>query len=241
MVGLGTLINCVGILLGGLVGSLVGNLFKAKQQEALQKACGVSVIFIAIAGAMDGMLTLQGDNIVSGRSMLVVLCLALGSLIGEVLGIDRAFESLGHFLHQKSGNGRDPLFLEAFITASLTVSIGAMAIVGAIQDGLLGDYTMLAVKSVLDAIIITVLTSAMGKGAIFSVIPVFILEGGVTLLARLLAPIMTDLALDYLSLVGSILIFCIGINLLWDKKLNVANMLPAVFLAVLAAFLPVSF
>ncbi|MDK8502259.1 DUF554 domain-containing protein [Aerococcus sp. UMB1112A] len=241
MVGLGTLINCVGILLGGLVGSLVGNLFKAKQQEALQKACGVSVIFIAIAGAMDGMLTLQGDNIVSGRSMLVVLCLALGSLIGEVLGIDRAFESLGHFLHQKSGNGRDPLFVEAFITASLTVSIGAMAIVGAIQDGLLGDYTMLAVKSVLDAIIITVLTSAMGKGAIFSVIPVFILEGGVTLLARLLASIMTDLALDYLSLVGSILIFCIGINLLWDKKLNVANMLPTVFLAVLAAFLPVSF
>ncbi|AMB93705.1 DUF554 domain-containing protein [Aerococcus sanguinicola] len=241
MVGLGTVINCGGILLGGLVGGLAGNLFKPNQQEALQKASGVSVIFIAIAGAMDGMLTLQGGEIVSGRSMLVVLCLALGSLIGELMGIDQAFEKFGQFLHKKSGNGRDPLFVEAFISASLTVSIGAMAIVGAIQDGLLGDYSMLAIKSVLDAIIIAVLTSSMGKGAVFSVIPVLVLEGGVTLLARLLSPIMTDLALDYLSLIGSILIFCIGINLLWDKKLNVANMLPAVFLAILAAFLPLSF
>ncbi|KAA9300529.1 MULTISPECIES: DUF554 domain-containing protein [Aerococcus] len=239
MIGLGTVINCVGILLGGLVGSLAGHLFTAKQQDALQKACAVSVIFIAIAGAMEGMLSIASGDLVSGRSMLVVLCLALGSLIGEVLGIDRGFEKLGRFLHQKTGNGMDPLFVEAFITASLTVSIGAMAIVGAIQDGLLGDYSMLAVKSVLDAIIIAVLTSAMGKGAVFSVIPVLVLEGGVTLLARLLAPIMTDLALAYLSLIGSILIFCIGINLLWEKKLNVANMLPAVVLAVLAAFLPV--
>ena len=113
-----------------------------------------------------------------------------------------------------------------------------MAIVGAIQDGLLGDYSTLAVKSVLDFIIVAVMTSSLGKGAIFSAIPVFVFEGAITLLARLVSPIMTPTAVAYLSLIGSVLIFCIGINLVWGKKLKVANMLPAVLLAILAAYLP---
>ena len=131
--------------------------------------------------------------------------------------------------------------VNAFVTASLTVSIGARAIVGSIQDGLLHDYSTLAVKSVLDFIIIAVMTSSMGKGCAFSAIPVFVFEGGITLLAGLLSLIMTELALDYLSLVGSALIFCIGVNLIWGKKLSVANMLPAVILAVVAAYLPWGF
>ena len=93
-----------------------------------------------------------------------------------------------------------------------------MAIVGSIQDGLLHDYSTLAVKSVLDFIIIAVMTSSMGKGCAFSAIPVFVFEGGITLLAGLLSLIMTELALDYLSLVGSALIFCIGVNLIWGKS-----------------------
>ena len=116
-----------------------------------------------------------------------------------------------------------------------------MAIVGSIQDGLLHDYSTLAVKSILDFIIIAVMTSSMGKGCAFSAIPVFVFEGGITLLAGLLSLIMTELALDYLSLVGSALIFCIGVNLIWGKKLSVANMLPAVILAVVAAYLPWGF
>ena len=113
-----------------------------------------------------------------------------------------------------------------------------MAIVGAIQDGILNDYSTLAVKSVLDFIIIAVMTSSMGKGCAFSAIPVFIFEGGVTLFARLIAPIMTETAISYLSLIGSILIFCVGINLVWGKQIRVANLLPSVVLAVLAAYLP---
>lgn len=116
-----------------------------------------------------------------------------------------------------------------------------MAIVGAIKDGLQGDYSTLAVKSVLDFIIVAVLSSSMGKGAVFSAIPVFVFEGAITLLARLVSPIMTATAISYLSLVGSVLIFCIGVNLVWGKKLRVANMLPAVLLAVLAAYVPWSF
>jgi len=170
--------------------------------------------------------------------MLVVLCLAIGTVIGEMIGIENGFERFGEWLKIKTGNSGDRQFVHAFVTASLTVCIGAMAIVGAIQDGISGDYSTLAVKSVLDLIIIAVMTSSMGKGCAFSAIPVFVFEGLVTLLARLVAPVMTQQAVAYLSLIGSVLIFCVGVNLVWGKKIRVANMLPAVVLAVAAAYVP---
>ena len=241
MIGLGTVINSASIVAGGLAGHFAGKFFRPEQQESLNKACGISVIFIAVAGAMQGMLKIEGAEIVSGKSMLVVLCLALGTVIGELFGIEKGFENFGEWLKKKSGNSGDSSFVNAFVTASLTVSIGAMAIVGAIQDGLLGDFSTLAVKSVLDFIIVAVMTSAMGKGAIFSAIPVFVFEGAITLLAKLVSPLMTPAALAYLSLIGSVLIFCIGVNLVWGKKLKVANMLPSVILAVAAAYIPWSF
>lgn len=238
MIGLGTVINSAAIVAGGVIGHFSGRMFRQEQQDALTKACGVSVLFIAIAGAMQGMLTIDGGSLASGKSMFVVLCLTIGTVIGELLGIERGFESFGEWLKNKTGNSGDKQFVNAFVTASLTVCIGAMAIVGAIQDGILGDYSTLAVKAVLDLIIVAVMTSSLGKGSAFSAIPVFIFEGSVTLLARLVAPVMTDTAIAYLSLIGSILIFCVGINLVWEKRIRVANMLPAVVLAVLAAYLP---
>lgn len=241
MIGLGTIINSAGIIAGGIIGHFAGKLFRPEQQEALNKACGVSVIFIAIAGAMEGMLQIDGASLTSGRSMLVVLCLALGTVIGELLGIENCFERFGEWLKGRTGNAGDASLVNAFVTASLTVSIGAMAIIGSIQDGLLGDFSTLAVKSVLDFIIIAVMTSSMGKGAAFSALPVFVFEGAMTLLARLLSPVMTATAVAYLSLIGSVLIFCIGVNLVWGKKLSVANMLPSVLLAILAAYLPWGF
>ena len=241
MTGLGTIINSAAIIAGGLVGHLAGRLFRQEQQEALTRTCGVSVLFIAVAGAMQGMLQIDGGRLVSGKSMLVVLCLAIGTVFGELLGIENGFERFGEWLKEKTGNSGDKQFVNAFVTASLTVCIGAMAIVGAIQDGIMGDYSTLAVKSVLDFIIIAVMTSSLGKGSAFSAIPILIFEGSITLLARLIAPFMTDLAVAYLSLVGSVLIFCVGVNLVWGKKIRVANMLPAVLLAVLAAYLPWSF
>ena len=112
-----------------------------------------------------------------------------------------------------------------------------MAVVGAIQDGISGDYSILVTKSLLDFVVIMIMTSSLGKGTAFSAIPVLILEGGITLFARFLSPIITDLAMDYLSLIGSILIFCVGLNLIRDKKIRVANMLPSLILAVIAAFI----
>ncbi|MCR5004608.1 MAG: DUF554 domain-containing protein [Clostridiales bacterium] len=241
MIGLGTIINGAAIIGGGIIGHFTGKFFKEEQQDALSKACGISTMFIAIAGAMQGMLKIDAGQILSGKAMLVVLCLTIGTVLGELLRIENGFERFGEWLKNKSGNSGDRQFVNAFVTASLTVCIGAMAIVGAIQDGILGDYSTLAVKSVLDFIIIAVMTTSLGKGCAFSAIPVVVLEGGITLLARLVAPIMTDLAVAYLSLIGSVLIFCVGINLVWGKKLKVANMLPAVLLAILAAYLPIGF
>lgn len=241
MIGLGTIINSAAIGVGGLLGHFTGKLFRQEQQDALNKACGISVLFIAIAGAMQGMLHIDGGAILSGRSMLVVLCLAIGTMIGELIGIEKGFERFGAWLKQKTGNSGDQKFVNAFVTASLTVCIGAMAIVGAIQDGIMGDYSTLAVKAVLDFIIIAVMTSSLGKGCVFSAIPVFVFEGVITVLARMVAPVMTELAIAYLSLIGSVLIACVGINLVFDRRIRVANMLPSVVLAVLAAFLPWSF
>ena len=237
MVGLGTLINTGAVVAGGLLGGIVGKLFDDEQRESLNKASGVSVLFIAIAGAMEGMLQIDQGALASGKSMLVVLCLALGTVVGELIGIERAFERFGEWLKIKTGNAGDRGFVNAFVTTSLTVCVGAMAIVGAIQDGILGDYALLAVKSVLDFIIVAVMTSSMGKGSAFSAIPIFLLEGGVTLLASLAAPLMTEAAVANLSLIGSILIFCVGVNLVWGKTIRVANMLPALIFAVIAAFI----
>ena len=241
MTGLGTIINSVSIMAGGLTGRAAGGLFNADQRDALSKACGVSVLFIAVAGAMEGMLSIENGALSAEKSMLAVLCLTLGAVIGELIGIERGFERFGEWLKQKTGNSGDKNFVDAFVTASLTVSIGAMGIVGAIQDGILNDWSTLAVKSVLDFIIITVMTSSMGRGCAFSAIPVFVFEGTVTLFARLISPIMTGTAISYLSLVGSILIFCVGVNLVWGQKIRVANMLPSLLIAVAMAYLPVTF
>lgn len=238
MIGTGAMINAAAIVAGGVAGRLVGRFFHEAQQDALGKACGVSTMFIAIAGAMEGMLKIDAGALTSGKSMLVVVCLALGTLIGEWIGIERFFDSFGEWLKRKSGNSGDAGFVNAFVTASLTVCIGAMAIVGAIEDGIRGDYSVLAVKSVLDFIIVVVMSASMGKGCAFSAIPVLVFEGAMTLLARLIAPVMTDAAVASLSLIGSVLIFCVGVNLVWGKRFRVANMLPAVLLAVLAAYLP---
>ena len=247
MPGTGTLINTAAVVAGGIAGHFAGRLFKEEQQDAICKVCGISVLFIAIAGTMEGMLQITMDeagkaaSISSGRSMFIVLCLAIGTVIGELLRIEDGFERFGAWLKIKTGNAKDARFVDAFVTSSLTVCIGAMAIVGSIRDGITGDYSTLAVKAVLDFIIIAVMTSSMGKGCAFSAIPVLLLQGGVTLLASVVAPVMTAAAVQYLSLIGSVLIFCVGVNLVWGKKIRVANMLPALILAVAAAYLPWSF
>ena len=236
MIGLGTIINTAAIILGGLAGGVFGKRLTERYQDTLMKACGLCVVFLGIAGALEKMFVVQDGVISSSGTMMMIASFAIGALLGEWINIEHHMNRFGEWLKVKSGNSKDKIFVDAFVTASLTVCVGAMAIVGSIQDGILGDYNTLLMKAILDFVIICVMTASMGKGCAFSAIPVAIFQGSITLLARGIEPIMTEAALNNLSLVGSMLIFCVGVNLVWDKKFKVANMLPAIVIAVAWAF-----
>lgn len=237
MIGFGTLLNGACIVLGGILGTFFGKKVSERYRESLMNACGVSVLFIGIGGAMEKMLSVTENGLASGSTMLLVLSLALGALLGELINIEHYIEKFGMWVKRKTGSESDAGFVDGFVSASFTVCIGAMAIVGAVNDGISGDYTILAAKSLLDAIVILIMTASMGKGCIFSAIPVVLLQGTVTLLARLSSMFLTDGAIFNLSLVGSVLVFCVGLNLVWGKKIRVANFLPAMILAVVAAYI----
>ncbi|WP_024345379.1 DUF554 domain-containing protein [Lacrimispora indolis] len=237
MIGLGTLINVVGITAGGLGGLLFGKRMEERYQRTLMNAAGICVVFLGIEGVMGEMLVIRQGELTSRGTMMLILSFFIGSLLGEWLDIESAMERFGEWLKIKTNSSGDTRFVDGFVTASLTVCIGAMAVVGSIKDGISGDYTVLAAKALLDLIIILVMTASLGKGCIFSAIPVAIFQGTITLLARLIEPLMTEQALSNLSLTGSVMIFCVGVNLIWGKMIKVANLLPAIFLSVAFAFL----
>lgn len=243
MIGLGTIINVAAIVGGGLAGLLFGRFLKESWQQTIMRTTAVSTIFLGMAGTLSKMLVVTSSDghyaIETYGSMMMILSLVIGAVVGELINIDGRFETFGTWLRDKSGNGSDSQFVNGFVTASLTVCIGAMAIIGAIQDGISHDPTTLMAKAVLDAIIIAMMTASLGKGCIFSAIPVGIWQGGITVLARLISPIMTDAALGNISLVGNILICCVGINLIWPRTIKVANLLPSLIFAVLFAFLKI--
>lgn len=238
MIGLGTIINADAIVLGGLLGLVGGKLIHDRLQKTLMQAMGVCVLFVGLGGALEKMLTVANGSLTSSGTMMIVVSFALGTVVGELLNLEGRIEQFGRWLKKKTGNSEEQGFVNAFVTASLTVCVGAMAVLGAIQDGISGDYTTLALKGLLDFVIICIMTTVLGKGCIFAAIPVAIFQGLITLLARAIAPVMTTAALDNLALTGSMLIFCVGVNLLWENKLRVANMLPTILFAVAWSFLP---
>lgn len=158
---------------------------------------------------------------------MLIFCLTIGAMVGEWLDIEKRLVQFGTFLKQKSHSENDSQFLEAFVTSSLTVCIGAF------EDGLHHNYAILFAKAILDFIIILIMASSMEKGSLFSFIPVGIFQGSLTLLAHYLAPLISNQGLSQLSFIGSILIFCVGVNLFFGPKIKVANLLPSLILALL--------
>ena len=236
MRGLGTIINVLAIMAGGILGIVCKRFLKDRYQETIMKATGISVVFLGAAGMLTKMLVVSPDgSLTTQGSMTMILSLAIGALAGEIINIDAQFERFGEWLKHKTGSDGDKKFTTGFVSASLTVSIGAMAVIGSIQDGIYGDYTTLVAKAILDFIIVFIMASAMGKGCVFSFLPVGILQGSMTALAVLLSGAVTDAMLDNISLVGNILIFCVGLNLVWPKTIKVANLLPALIVAVIMA------
>lgn len=233
MAGLGTLINALAIIAGGIIGMVFGKKIPERMQETLLKVNGTAVLFIGIGGVMSKMLTIKDGVVNTQGSMMMIGSLAIGTVVGELLDLDGWMHRFGVCLQKKTGNGSDSHFIEGFVSASLTVCIGAMAIVGAIADGIDGNHSILFAKAVLDLIIVMVMSASLGKGCLFSFVPVVILQGSVTLLAKLIAPLITTAALNNISYVGSVLIFCVGVNLVFDSKIRVANILPAILVAAL--------
>ncbi|WP_277282920.1 DUF554 domain-containing protein [Veillonella caviae] len=236
MPGLGTVINVALIIVGSVLGLAFRRGMKENLKQTLMMVSGVIVLLLGMSGAMQYMLVIVNGTLQTTGPLMMIISMVLGAIIGELIDFNRWIVRLGDWLKARTGNSGDPQFTNAFITASLTFTVGAMGVLGSIQDGLTGNYQTLLLKGILDGIIVMVMASSMGKGALFSFIPVGITQLMITYMANWAAPIMTQGAIDNLSYVGSILIFCVGIDLIWPGKIRIANLLPAIFIAMLLTF-----
>lgn len=233
MPGVGTIANVAGIAAGGCLGVLASGRITPRLRETLMVAMGVLVVFVGVSGTLQHMLVVGADGgLTTTGTWMAIVSLVLGSTAGELLDLDGLVGRFGTWLRDRTGNGGDRQFVDAFVSASITVCVGAMAVVGSIQDALLEDPGVLLAKTALDLVIVMVMAASMGRGCIFAAVPVGLFQGAIELLSGLLRPVMTTAALADLSLVGNMLIFCVGVNLLFDRKIRVANMLPALVVAV---------
>lgn len=232
MFGLGTIINTAAVLVGGLIGLLFKKGIKERYEKTLMAACGVSTIFIGVTGALQGMFTVNDGKIETQGTMLLIFSFVIGGLIGEFINIEKRMDVLGEKLKKVFHAEKDNKFVDGFVNTSLIICVGAMAIVGSIQDGLTGDYSMLTAKAILDLVIVVIMTSTYGLGAICSAIPIFVYQGTITILGHFAGNVISEELIGYLSYIGSALIFCVGINITFGKKIRVGNLLPALLIPV---------
>lgn len=238
MTGLGTLVNMAAILIGSGLGLLLKNGIPKRLQTTISSAVGLCLIFVGITGAIKGLMNVSGTTFETKDTLVVVICMAVGAAIGEWLDLEQKMENLGDWVKSKLPRGASTSnFTEAFVSTSLVFCIGAMAIVGSIEDSLNHDYIILFTKAVMDGMLSVVFAASMGIGVAFSMFPIGIYQGGITLLAGLVKPYLTDLMIGRLSCIGSILIFALGLNLTIGTKIKITNLLPAVFLPVIVCLL----
>lgn len=217
---LGTIVNSLAILVGGFTGSLFRNKISSAYNETIMKALGLSVILIGLKGA------LQVNNI-----LLLIISLTLGTLIGEIMKIEKGIENIGIWLEQKFSNQKG--LAKGFVTASLVYCVGAMAIMGSLESGLTSNHDILYAKSLLDGISAIIFSSSLGIGVCFSAISVFIYQGVITLTATFMKPYLIPSVVNEMSAIGGLLIVAIGLNMLEIKRIKVGNMLPAIFIPLL--------
>ena len=238
MTGLGTIVNMGAILAGCAAGVLLKSGIPKTIQDTITKAVGLCVMFVGLSGALSGMFFIENGELVTQDTMVMIFSMVIGSALGQWIDIETHLEKLGEWCrdHIQSGLPSGP-FGEAFVSSSLLFCVGAMAVVGALEDGLNHNYSTLFAKAVMDGILAVVFGASMGVGVAFSAAPVGIYQGTITLLAGLLRPYMTDLMITRISFVGSILIFALGMNMVLNSKIKIGNMLPAIFMPVFACLL----
>ena len=213
MIGLGTIANTVAVILGGALGLLLKNGIVKRFEKILMQALGLATIFIGISSVLKHMLVVENGGISTQGTMLLIFSLVIGCLLGEWMDIESKMEIIGLKLKAIAKVKNDNRFIDGFVTTSLIICVGAMAIVGAMQDGLTGDSSMLIAKSLLDFVLVAVLTAAYGIGAAFSAIPIFVYQGAITLIAALFGSVISDVLIAELSFVGNALVFCVVVNL----------------------------
>ena len=226
MIGIGTLVNAGAIIVGSILGMLLKGGNPERIQNIIYTAVGVAVMFIGITGVINN----QGD------SMLLVLSLVIGGVIGELCKLDEHMESLGEKIKKrfiKEGSAGSATFVEAFVSSTILFCVGAMAIVGSLNDGMLHDPSMLFTKAILDGITSIVLAASLGIGVAFSAIPILIYQGILTVLSSILSGFFTETLIRNMSFVGNVIIFCIGLNFLFPKKVKTINFAPALFMPII--------
>ena len=233
MIGLGTIINTLAVLVGGMLGLLLKKGVAQKFEKILMQALGLATVFLGISGVLKYMLVVENGKLSTQGEMLLIFSLVIGCLVGQWLDLESKMETIGVKLKEAVRVKHDNHFVEGFVTTSLIICVGAMAIVGAMQDGLSGDSSMLLAKSLLDFALVVILASTYGVGVVFSAIPLFLYQGAITVIAALFGEVIGDALIAQLSYVGSALIFCVGTNLIREKTFRVANMLPALLVPIL--------
>ncbi len=224
--------NTAAVIAGGIIGLCLKNGIKKQLQDTMLQACGVATIFIGAAGALSKMLVLEDGQFATTGTMLLIFSMVIGSAIGYLLAIENRMDGIGEKIKAAVKAQNDNLFVEGFVNVSLIICVGAMAIVGSIQDGISGDYSLLAAKAVLDFVIVVVFAATYGVGAMFSAVAILVYQGSITLLAAVFGAFVSEVIIADLSFVGSVLIFCVGVNIAFGKKFPVGNMLPALLVPI---------
>lgn len=230
MIGLGTIANTIAVIIGGCIGLFLKKGIKKSLQDSLLQAMGIAVLFIGIGGTLSQMLVFKDGHLETTGTMLMIFSL----LIGEIINIEAKLEKLGEFARKILHADEQSKFVDAFVTVTLVICIGAMAIIGALQDGLSGDYSLLLTKAILDGVICMVFASTMGAGVLLAALPLFIYQGLITLCASFISPYLTTAMINDICYIGNILITIIGINLTFNNiiHIRVGNMLLALIVPV---------
>jgi len=219
---LGTIVNTIAIVIGGLVGLLFGQAFPEKIKKTVIQGIGLAILLIG------GSMALQTKN-----PLILISSLVFGGIIGEGIDIELRLQHLGQWLERKfSKKGNGAGFTQAFVTTSLIYCVGAMSIMGSLESGLNGNHNILFAKSMLDGITALIFASSMGAGVLVSALPVFIYQGSITMAAGLLHGVLSTQVIAEMSATGGLLILGIGFNILELKEIKVGNLLPAIFIAV---------
>lgn len=219
----GAIVNALAVFAGSAAGLLLKKGLPERMGDSVMKGLSLCVMYIGISGAFEG------ENV-----LIAILSMALGTVIGELLDLNRRLEDLGNWIQNrfKSKDSKTSV-AEGFVTSSLLFCTGAMTIVGSLQSGLSLDHSTLIAKSLIDGIAAVVLASSLGYGVVFSGVFCLVYEGALAIFAQFIEPFLTTTVINEMTCVGSLLIVGVGINMLWKNKITVMNSVPAVFLPII--------